>query len=251
MRIPFYQTVWNKVNLIDLAIEIGQPLDELPTEEFYSAYYTKINSKSDLAQDWKSAKNDQTLWLKDVILAFGDKQSKVLSVGAGTGIVELPLIKAGFNIHLQDFQKESFQVYDALNLTTCYNSDLSAIKNIKYDLVVTMAMTYALNDQSLRELFLSVSSLLKARGKFIVLDCPLSWFEIYSYIRNRQFYKENCLLWGYKRDVNEYLKQTKEFSMIQKIYYDGTMQEICPFELLGIPYSNTPTWQMMVFQKND
>lgn len=251
MRIPFYQTVWNGVNLIELAIEINQPLDELPTGAFYGAYYKKINSKTGIDQDWHSAKKDQSNWLKDVILGVGNEQSKILSIGAGTGIIEIPLIQSGFDIHLHDFQKESFQVYDALNLTTCYDSGLNTIRNVKYDLVVTIAMTYALDDSSLRELFRSVYSLLKPNGKFIILDCSLSWFEIYSYLRNRQFFKENCLLWGYKRDAKEYLKHADGFSMIQKLYYDSRMQEIYPFQVLGLPFSKTPTWQMMVFQKND
>ncbi len=117
---------------MDLAKELEHPLEKLPDAKFYANYYKKINSsKSLLGEKWKAGKKDQTQWLREQIEKHGGNQAKVLSVGAGIGIIEIPLIESGYDIHLQEYQEESLKIFGAHNLTTCYNEDLKEIRNKK------------------------------------------------------------------------------------------------------------------------
>lgn len=252
MKIPFYQTVWNKVDLINLAHELGHPLNKLPTNQFYEAYYDNfLSNQKTFEHEWKASKRIQTDWLRCQIDSLVDKDLPVLSVGAGTGIIEQPLIQAGYNIHLQEFQKKSLEIFGASALTTCHYTDLSEIIDEQYGMIVTIAMTYALDETALRAFFASCNKLLTKNGILVILDTSLSWKEIYSYIRNKKYYENNHLLWGYKRGISNYSKLTFNFILDSYEFYNEEMQKIQPITFRGIPLNIVPCWQMMVFKKND
>ena len=212
MKIPFYQTTWNDISLVELARELRHPLAVLPDARFYALYYKKLLN---LGEKWKTGKKYQTQWLKAQIEKYDDIQAKVLSIGAGTGIIEIPLIEAGYDIHLQECQEESLKIFGAQDLTTCYNKDLKKIENTSFNIIIAIAMTYALSDEELKSFFNSCSALLKKNGKLIVLDTSLSWQEIYAYFRNRSFYRKNQLLWGAKRSIN-FFKKTHRASVVRR-----------------------------------
>ena len=252
MKIPFYQTTWNGVDLRDLAKELKHPLTKLPDELFYQAYYKKISeNQSALGDQWKLAKQNQTKWLQQKIDALGGKDKQVLSVGAGTGIIELPLIRDNYNIDLQECQKDSLNLIGAADQTICYDVGLNSIQNSTYDLIVAVAMTYALDDAALNNFFIDCSKLLKSRGVIILLDTSLSWLEIYAHFRNKKTYRNDYLFWGYKRSLSDYLQRCFGFKNRSHEFYDGNMCLIKPKKILGVPFNMLPTWQMMEFQKND
>lgn len=252
MKIPLYQTHWNNVDLVSLAKELGCSTHELPSNKFYEAYYKQINhSQVLLDQKWIDNKGYQTKWLKEQIENYGNKKSSILSVGAGIGVIELPLIKEGCNIHLQEYQDESLKILKASELTTCYSEDLKNIQNIKFDIIVVIGVTYAMNDKELVDFFVSCNRLLTKNGTLIILDTSLSWFEIYSMFRNKKSYEKTQLLWGTKRSISLFKKSAKNFHLIMLDFYDELMNQLSVKKFMGIPFNTIPTWQMMVFKKND
>jgi len=248
MKIRFYQTTWNGVDLVALAHSLGHSIRELPSSRFYEAYYQKISPHS-LSEEWQYKKGCQTEWLKKQIDLYGDKRKPTLSIGAGTGIVEVPLIKSGHNIHLQECQKESLSLFGGTELTTCYYGSLDEIPQKEYNTITSLAMMYALDDDQLKSFFHSCANILESGGILILLDTSLSWQEIYSYLRNWRYFARNYLLWGFKRSVPHFLKLAKGFELLSKEYYDPYMKILPVKRIMQIPYNATPHWQMMVFQK--
>jgi len=250
--IPFYQTVWNGIDLMQICKETGERNDCLPSAKFYEHYYNyALNNKGNFSNTWSQQKQYQTAWLKDQLLKYGTLFSKNLSVGAGTGIIELPLIKEGFIIDLHDFQRASFDHYGATDVTNCFSCDLSDLEERSYDIIFSIATSYAMDKKTLGNYLGKIRKLLKPKGIYVWLDTSLSWQEIYSYYRNRKYYAENCVLWGYKRSLSTWGKYGKEFMCLDTKFYNNHMEPIDVNELFGIPFSPTPTWQLMVLKKND
>ncbi len=248
MKIPFYQTTWNDISLVNLAGDLGHSLEALPDAKFYAAYYEKLSS-SQISEKWKTSKKYQTQWLKEQIEKYGGIQAKILSVGAGTGIIEISLIKAGYDIHLQEYQEYSLKILGANNLTTCHTKDLKEINDVKYDIIVVIAMTYALSDKELKSFFNTCSTLLSENGKLIILDTSLSWWEIYAYFRNKSHYKKTHLLWGAKRGICSFKGMANGLKFLSHWYYSNHMKKLNVKKFMGVPFNLTPHWQMMVFQK--
>jgi hypothetical protein len=248
MKIRFYQTTWNGIDLVALSRSLGHPISELPNSRFYEAYYKKISQNS-LSEDWKNKKGYQTEWLKKQIDLYGDNRKPTLSIGAGTAIVEIPLIKSGYNIHLQECQKESLSLFGGEGLTTCYYGGLNLIPQNEYNTITSIAMMYALDDNQLKNFFQSCATILKPGGTLILLDTSLSWREIYSHLRNWRYAAHNYLLWGFKRSVPHFLKLAKGFELLSQEYYDPYMKILPVKRIMQVPYNVTPHWQMMVFQK--
>lgn len=251
MQIPFYQTIWNDISLVELAKELDHPLENLPNENFYRAYYKKFRDSFFSSNNWRIKKQEQTIWLKEQIEKYGNINSQIISIGAGTGIIEIPLIENSYNIHLQEFQEESFDILNASSLTKCYIGDFNKINKSQYDIAVSIAMTYAVPDEKISLFFKSCKELLKNKGKLIILDTSLSWWEIYSHFRNRNYYKKNKLLWGVKRSAESYKFNSSDFKFLCKEYYDNNMNKLDVKNLFGTPYNVTPCWQMIVLEKND
>lgn len=250
--IPFYQTIWNGVNLMQICKDTGERNNCLPSAKFYENYYNIVlSNKDNLSDSWSQQKQIQTAWLKEQLLKYGTLSSKSLSIGAGTGIVELPLIKEGFPIDLHDFQHVSFDHYGAKDVTNCFSCDLSDLGDKSYDIIFSMATTYAMDEQMLKDYLKKTRKLLKPNSIFLWLDTSLSWQEIYSYYRNRKYYTKNCVLWGYKRNLKLWKEFGKDFVCLDTRYYNNQMEEIDVNALFGVPFSPTPAWQLMVLKKND
>lgn len=248
MKIPFYQEQWNGINLRQLAEEIGQDPNILPSAKFYEAYYQRVGHK--IEQSWLEHKQKQSEWLLRILGEFAHKSAVMLSVGAGTGIVEKPLLKKGMNIDLQDCQGSSFHIFGVDNLTNCFSKSLAEFEEQSYDVIFCVAVTYAMSDFELANFAKHVKRLLKPRGIFIILDTPLSWRDCYVYWRNYKFFQENYMLWGYKRNIQHWKRLMKQLHLINEGFYNDEMHLIVKKTFLGLPIQSNAKWQMGVFQKS-
>lgn len=247
--LPFYQTEWNGIDLKAIQAETGVARDQLPSAAFYERYYHHLSLKNQsFSAGWLDKKEKQSQWLRTQIEHYGHRQSHVLSVGAGTGIIEKPLIQDGYAIDLQDFQSQSFTNLGVDQLTNCYSCPLMGIGKT-YDIVFSSAVTYALSDEDLRILLSDIYAMLNTGGVFIWLDASLSWYEVYSYWRNRQELRAETVLWGYKRPLSLWRRLAAPFTVLDQGYYTADMDILPLTPFMGLPLSITPTWQMMVLQK--
>jgi hypothetical protein len=97
---------------------------------------------------------------------------------------------------------------------------------------------------------LDCSELLKENGILIILDTSLSWYEIYSYIRNRKHLFNSCLLSGKKRSINNIKNHSnKHFLLKQCSLYDSEINNLKVMNFLNVPLNITPTWQSLILTK--
>lgn len=247
--LPFYQTEWNGIDLKAIQAETGVACNQLPSATFYERYYQRLSLKGQaFSAGWLDKKEKQSQWLRVQIERYGGQQSHVLSVGAGTGIIEKPLIQDGYKVDLQDFQSASFASLGVDQLTNCFSCPLADIGKT-YDIVFSSAVTYALSDDDLRILLSDIHAILNPGGVFVWLDASLSWYEVYSYWRNRQKLKTETVLWGYKRPLSLWRRLGASFSVMDQGYYNSDMEALPLTPFMGLPLNVTPTWQMMVLRK--
>ena len=251
-KIPFYQTTWNGIDLMEIAKEVDLAQNTLPTESFYRRYYEKINAQPDLiSQSWKDGKCRQSEWLEEQISAYGNKDSKIISIGAGFGLIELPLIEKGYKIELQDFQSSSFDYVPIRDITACYACDWGELPDESYDICYSMATSYAFDDQTLHDFADTASRILKPGGICFLMDVSVSWWETYVHARNFKKYREECVLWGYKRSFDLWKRAFQKFDILEKKYYERGMTEMRMKTFLGVPFNGVPYRQLMVFRKKD
>lgn len=247
--IPFYQTQWSGIDLLRIRDEIGQSPNSLPSSAFYERYYRILEEQKILfSPSWIESKKGQSDFLRSIIDRYGGKHSRTLSIGAGTGIVEKPLIEQGYPIELQDFQGESFTRLNMHNLTRCYTSPLDQIPH-QYDICFSLAVSYALDEETLSKMLRDIEGLLRPNGIYIWIDAGLSWPETYSYLRNRIRLRNNAVLWGHKRNILSWKKFSKRFHVIEEGYYDQMMRPFSCTSILGMPAKKIPSWQMLVLRK--
>lgn len=252
LQIPFYQSEWNTIDLKALADELGMPDNTLPTAEFYERYYQRLNEHPDLISDrWKKGKQDQSAWLRKTLDAYGGKSVKSISIGAGLGLIEQALIEEGYDTELYDFQSSSFEHLAMQDKTRCHSGSWDGLSDNAYDIVFTMATTYAFDDKTLQDFASMSQRILKPRGTLVIIDTSIHWQEIYAQIRNAGRYKREKVLWGYKRSIPVWKKIFKNFNFLGFRYYKKGLEEIKVKTFMGIPYGQAPHRQSIILQKKD
>ena len=225
----------------------------MPTPAFFDCFYKKLGEKKERAnQDWLAGKQRQTAWLEQHLLNLSLKDTPSLSVGAGMGVVERPLLDKGFNIHLQECQPTSLVQANLDHVTTCYRGALSHIPDASYDFCFAVTVTYALGDQSFKEMLCDITRILRPKGSLLLLDPAPSWKEGERLLKDRiKRRSPEGVLWGYKRSLSFWRTCAKSFGLHMKLssYFDECMQPFCPREFLGMPIHPRAHWQEALFQK--
>lgn len=249
MEISFYQSHWHGIDLVELANKCSHPINKMPDAKFFSLFYQTLNHKGGPSDQWLKAKEYKTMWFERQIHEYGLGNKKLLSVGAGTGVVELPLLQRNIDLELHDIQPDGFEITGVNKLTNCYADSLQDIQT-KYDAIFSLGVAYALNNSQLRKLFKDVANLLKSQGIFFLLDTSLSWFEIYSNLRNNNYLKNNCLLWGKKRSLSEFYKYHNDFFELKRAFFlNSKLEEINSINFMKVPLNVTPIWQLLILKK--
>ena len=249
LTIPFYQTEWSGVDLLQVRQDVGQVSSQLPSAAFYQRYYEILEKKQIQFSDaWLANKQFQADFLRKKIDAHKGKNASILSIGAGTGIVEKPLIELGYTIDLQDFQESSFHTFGVTYLTNCYTCPINKIGK-SYDVCFLNAVSYALTADDLETLLSDIYACLKPGGVLIWVDATFSWHEVYSFWRNKIRLKQECVLWGYKRNFACWQNFANDYTVLEKEYYGSTMQPENAITVMGLPLHRTPTWQCLILIK--
>lgn len=249
-KIPFYQDEWNSIDLTGIAREVGLSANTLPTREFYARYYSKVNAqKSVISDEWRAGKQAQSAWLEEQLTRYGDRASRIISIGAGLGLIELPLIEKGYRIDLHDFQADSFAFMNMTEKTRCFCGSWDELPAETYDMCYTMATSYAFDDATFKDFARMARRILKPGGICFIMDASISWRETYVVMRNFRRFPRTHVLWGYKRSFGLWRKAFEGFDVLDKRYYERGMREAAPKEFLGVPYGMVPHRQCMVFRK--
>lgn len=253
LEIPFYQTHWHGIDLRKIAAKVGLEANVAANADFYKCFYEDLKFRSfELDADWLAEKMSISNLMESYCKSVAD--SKSLSVGAGLGIVETPLIEKGFNIDLQDCQPYSLEYCKSKidkPVNFILSDDLSALPKEQYDFVFVIEVAYAIPTDALGSMFAQVYNVLKPGGKCMMLDCPYAWELLKGMIRNL-IIKPNEVLWGKIRTPRVFEKLAMSGGLnTQSVRYLGkNMQSIHPKKIFGEPISrDNIKYTEMVFAK--
>ena len=180
-----YQTEWNGIDLLEIAKDKSTLNKQgLPNSNFYKNFYAKLKEKKfDLNDDWLLSKLNNSKWLELIItdLSLDMKKSitdlKILSIGSGMGIVELPLIKSGFDVTLHEVQENSFSFIKEKakneNIQIKYIvGNMEEIQfNNKFDIIYLGTIEYAIvGNREYKKFLSSIYNLLNNNGYLISHD---------------------------------------------------------------------------------
>ncbi len=162
----FVQNQWLGIIFSELPVDLK--LQELPTAEFYSAFYRHLDQKYtdlyELPSEYLNIKLNTAKLLSQLIPAG----SRVFSYGCGLGVVEKYLIEnygvdeiVGF-----DFASSSKISYKNKNFKIVASTEEIPLEKI--DVIYASQLIYALDDLEVINLLTLLSNYLKHNGKLII-----------------------------------------------------------------------------------
>ncbi len=255
--IPFYQTNWHGINLLDIAKKVCLNKNELPGASFYEKFYKLLEeNKVLLSSDWVDKKKQLAIEIKNILTKYYNKDNIILSVGSGFGIVELELIKAGFNIDLQECQEYSLQhITDRQNLKIIISNDLSEIPSDHYDIVMAITSTYCLNLQTLGQFLSAISRVIKKDGILIWYETSLTYYDIFGSVKMLVYNKLKGVdaigvLWGWKRSMSAQKKTAikNKLHPLEQLYFDKNNSIIKPNLVFNMPLDQKVAWQLGIYK---
>lgn len=233
-----YQKEWHGIRFKDF---IGTSSKCLAGANFYGSFYKyfmkKYHGWSDLEPEWLKLKLQTAEFLKGRLP--GGKETKILSVGCGLGIIEKSFIESG---------------YADMNVTEVAPEPLAWIRDIipphrifigffpqcipqdrRYDVIYFLGIETFLTRDELIAVLKSARSRLSERGRCVLV----SWSSEPADIFNKMVFilketikdllgilhiKDRGQLWGYSRNRNEFLEAVNSagFSNIN----DGVIPKI-------------------------
>lgn len=213
----FYQDRWQGVLFQDLP---DSTRSQVVGREFYRIFYESLLSRHvELASDWIAQKQNIGHWLVTVLLKpFGAPDKlRVLSVGAGLGVVEGWLWERGYRVDVLECEEHSLlslkQRYPALTGIVGDARRIPCRTGI-YDLVYMSAVDYCFDRLQYVEVLREAHRLLKPDGR-IACIC-LSNLSVKSLIKGtaktllhgvsvRPSDRGRTVPWGYQRTVGEHI----------------------------------------------
>lgn len=153
LKLKILEDEWNGISLVDIAKEINFPLNNIADDRIYEEYYKRLKAKGyKLSDEWVDVKKKTSKFCTFIIEEYkkrtGCENPKILSVGAGLAIVEIPLIKNGYDLTLQECQPTSFDYLrnECLHTNIIISKDLQDVKSDLFDIIFCITSTYPLDD---------------------------------------------------------------------------------------------------------
>ncbi|MBT5953198.1 class I SAM-dependent methyltransferase [bacterium] len=174
-EVPLYQTQWQGILLSDIAKEKGISPRKIASTDFYEAFYKKLElTNFSFDPSWKKKKKKLSNFVLQYLkpLISKNPSATILSLGAGTGIVEEDLLKAGFKIDLHETQTTSLNYLKTknINFNEFISQDLSSFESDSYDLIMAFSISYCFSYEDYETLFKEVFRILKKGGLLIMWD---------------------------------------------------------------------------------
>ena len=209
-----WETEWNGISLVDITKENRIPFDKVADNKVYREYYKKLEKNGfKLSQEWIEKKAKSAIFISEVVEKYlmktNKKNPKILSIGAGLGIVELPLLLKGYDLTLQECQAISFnylknKVQHLPKTLIC--NDLSNVESSSFDVIFSLTSTYPLDDKTYLAFLQSMRRIVADDGIVVIWE-HLSTLKtiMVSLVRKILRKKNNGILWGWLRVFPQHL----------------------------------------------
>lgn len=214
--INLWQTQWHGINFRE--IETSLSSRNLPSVDFYSAFYKEFNERykdiGDLSPEWVSLKKNAAALIMN-ILKRHDGQPVVLSLGAGIGLIEGEILTTlDADLYVQEISEDPFRFYlddilDSKNKLVGVFPDVVPDKML-FDFVILGGIDYLFTDEELKGFLEFVKQKLGPNGKCILVSWSLYQSSFSVELKNRLKILVSLLggdvlgqLWGYLRTDGE------------------------------------------------
>jgi SAM-dependent methyltransferase len=258
LKAPLYQTEWNGIPLSEVAAMVGLSENNLANSNFYGAFYHEFRTRGfPLQAGWVATKARTGARVRAMIDEtfphFREEGRVALAVGAGLGIVELPLVADGYRVHLQECQGESLAYFTDRTERPAEKiwiaPTLSDVPDASYDVVYFNQVLYALDDGQYQSAMADAFRILKSGGVLAVWDaeCPL------KEVVGRWYRHHGGVFWGWLRSrwLHEAAARKAGFHRLRAtdLAGDNTPAGLPSKRFLGCLVSGEAREQEMVFRK--
>jgi len=265
MEVKLYQTEWQGISLSDVAEGMGLPLNNVASHHFYAEFYRRLKEGNYKFQPkWLERRARMTQWMKenyDDIKVKPEGTKVAISLGAGLGIVEKPLIEEGYHIELQECQSESFEyIRESIQPTEWITTDFGVLPSNRYNLVYAFGISYVFNTSEYLSFFRHCSRILRKGGRLVLWDPEYRFSPIQimkgfvSSVLLRRSSVENSVFWGWLRSswVHKSSAKMAKFKLVGRVSFDGDFSPVDRHgrRILGYPVGKNPSViQGFVFEK--
>lgn len=169
---PLFSAEWHGIQLQDIAREMGLAPDAVASEHFYEALYRRWKTQGFSSDDgWVQAKRRIADLMDATLREFAPSMPRVLSAGAGLGLIEDHLLDAGWNVELQECQPESLSRFAEDPRTRVWvTPDLRELPDAAYGAILSISMVYALDEAAYLAFLRRCHRMLQPGGMLLVWD---------------------------------------------------------------------------------
>lgn len=242
LEAPLFESEWNGIRLADVLTGLGMTREQLCSSEFYAAFYRALGERRfDLPQAWLDGKGKAAARLSFILTREATRLGRgpnVLSIGAGLGVMELPLIAEGWDIELQECQAESlayFRQHRSGDGTRIRIGQPSALPSKAYDVVYLSQVAYALPRGVYAAMLEEAARLLRPGGLCAIWEPECSMMMAIA-MRWRKL-PPGQVFWGWRRSqvLHRKLAEAAGFRVESCTSLDHHSVEVpSPFRFCGV-----------------
>jgi|GEM_PF-5551324 len=253
-NIPFYQTHWQDIPLVDIFKASNQSSAIDDNSKLYDYFYERFTKDGlSLKSEFIAHRNTVSNWLESVMsdLSVIPNLSRILSIGAGFGIIEASLIKKKYNITMQECQDKSVDYMKKFippeKFKFIKSKNLNNIEANSFDFIYAYGVCYSMTLQTLNSFLAEVERILVPQGIICIAgDAPYAWSLIKS-----PFVKHNGFVWGWRRpwQLTSFLAKKNGLQLISHAFLGESFANVSPKKFLGIPLYFGPYQDFFLFRK--
>lgn len=167
-----YQTEWLGIRFADFTRTDHKEIAAAKFyERFYREFFHRFNSREQLNPAYLKIKNETARFIGE---RFADKDTKILAIGCGLGIIEMNLLEAGYrNIFITDVSdiplKWIGRVIDRQRMFVGYFPECIP-PELDFDVIYLCGVDYCFEREAWTQFLALVKSKLKEGGRCMVIS---------------------------------------------------------------------------------
>ena len=224
MEYRLFSNDWQGIDLCDLADELDISKSKLADHHLYSALYERWSKENFKPEPgWVEAKAKIASLIDSSLRDAGVVGGRLLSVGAGLGLVEAALLDRGWTVTLHECQPYSFgylrRILGDRMPPTIVDSTIESVSAAAFDVILACSVTYAFDLTTYAGFLKQCRRVLAPNGLVIVWEHDAKFFPLdYAHVAVNVLRGLKYLKWGWIRgpEDHERLARKAGFSTVRQ-----------------------------------